>query len=131
MDGYQANAELERRKVHDWAGGSRPQVYFSIEKLARLGPACACESEFPPRILNVASSRRRSKAARPCQMPWNVRSGLHTQRGRPPFLTGIALPWQARPRVFRQQIERFRGELHRLRRLKRELPRRAAAEHTA
>jgi hypothetical protein len=27
-------------------------------------------------------------------------------------------------------IERFRGELHRLRRLKRELPRRAAAEHT-
>jgi DNA-binding PadR family transcriptional regulator len=37
MDGYQANAELERRKVHDWAGGSRPQVYYSIEKLARSG----------------------------------------------------------------------------------------------
>ncbi|MFI5107117.1 MAG: hypothetical protein ACHP79_19505, partial [Terriglobales bacterium] len=37
MHGYQANLELERRQVEDWAGISRPQVYYSLEKLARLG----------------------------------------------------------------------------------------------
>ena len=37
MHGYQANLELERRQVQDWAGVSRPQVYYSLEKLARLG----------------------------------------------------------------------------------------------
>ncbi|HEY2236828.1 MAG TPA: hypothetical protein VGK01_25385, partial [Candidatus Angelobacter sp.] len=36
MHGYQANLELERRQVQDWAGVSRPQVYYSLEKLARL-----------------------------------------------------------------------------------------------
>src|SRR3977135_1869507 len=37
MHGYQANAELERREIRDWAGVSRPQVYYSLHKLARLG----------------------------------------------------------------------------------------------
>src|SRR5271156_2366274 len=37
LHGYEANAELERREVRDWAGISRPQVYYSIEKLAQLG----------------------------------------------------------------------------------------------
>src|SRR5271168_2430286 len=37
MHGYQANAELERRQIRDWAGVSRPQVYYSLDKLARLG----------------------------------------------------------------------------------------------
>ena len=37
MHGYQANLELERRQVRDWAGVSRPQVYYSLEKLAQSG----------------------------------------------------------------------------------------------
>ena len=37
MHGYQANLELERREVRDWAGISRPQVYYSLEKLADRG----------------------------------------------------------------------------------------------
>src|SRR5213082_2090234 len=37
MHGYQANAELERRQIRDWASVSRPQVYYSLEKLERLG----------------------------------------------------------------------------------------------
>src|SRR5580700_8744703 len=36
MHGYEANALLEFRKVRDWAGVSRPQVYYSLDKLARL-----------------------------------------------------------------------------------------------
>ena len=35
MHGYQANLELERRQVRDWAGISRPQVYYSLEKMER------------------------------------------------------------------------------------------------
>src|SRR2546421_10904131 len=35
MHGYQANLELERREIRDWANVSRPQVYYSLEKLAR------------------------------------------------------------------------------------------------
>jgi DNA-binding PadR family transcriptional regulator len=34
VTGYQANLELERRNIHDWAGISRPQVYYSLGKLA-------------------------------------------------------------------------------------------------
>src|SRR5438874_10835239 len=37
MHGYQANAELERREIRDWAAISRRQVYYSLEKLARTG----------------------------------------------------------------------------------------------
>src|ERR1700675_2804713 len=35
MHGYEANSLLEFRKVRDWAGVSRPQVYYSLDKLAR------------------------------------------------------------------------------------------------
>ena len=37
MHGYELNQELERREVRDWAGISRPQVYYSLKKLARSG----------------------------------------------------------------------------------------------
>src|ERR1700687_1719675 len=37
MHGYEANLELERRNVRDWTGISRPQVYYSLEKLGTLG----------------------------------------------------------------------------------------------
>src|SRR6266566_5132184 len=37
MHGHQANLELERREIRDWAPISRPQVYYSLEKLARAG----------------------------------------------------------------------------------------------
>ena len=37
MHGYEANLELERREIRDWAGISRPQVYYSLDKLQSLG----------------------------------------------------------------------------------------------
>lgn len=36
MHGYDINQELERRDVQDWAGVSRPQVYYSLKKLKSL-----------------------------------------------------------------------------------------------
>src|SRR5713101_5408465 len=44
MHGYQANLELERREIRDWANLSRPQVYYSLEKLARAGFIRAAET---------------------------------------------------------------------------------------
>src|SRR6058998_3482220 len=45
MHGYQANLELERREIRDWAGISRPQVYYSLEKLARAGMIRTLETD--------------------------------------------------------------------------------------
>src|SRR4029077_6121368 len=61
MHGYQANAELVRREVQDWAGISRPQVYYSLEKLARLGmlrtAADKREAEGPERQVYGVTAR--------------------------------------------------------------------------
>ena len=168
LHGYLANVELERREVRDWAGISRPQVYYSIEKLAQLGLVRVSKSESatagPERRVFQTTAKGRAVLADALE-----REEWATHRERPPFLTWIALSWQARPGVFRRQIERrqrflqnelareeatlrsikkevghqfheavwmvslmieqCRGELRWLRKLERELPRRAAAKH--
>ena len=49
MHGYQANLELVRREVQDWAGISRPQVYYSLENLrARVWFALQRMPHRPP-----------------------------------------------------------------------------------
>ena len=35
MHGYEVNVELERRQARDWVAISRPQIYYSLAKLAR------------------------------------------------------------------------------------------------
>ena len=50
MHGYQANLELERREIRDWANLSRPQVYYSLEKLAREGMIQATQSGDLPDV---------------------------------------------------------------------------------
>lgn len=111
MHGYQANLELERREVRDWAGISRPQVYYSLEKLERLGFLRAARDREPAAgpdrsVFAVTASGRSALAgALECE-DWT------TQRERPPFLTWIALSWLARPGVFEKQIQRRREFLN-------------------
>jgi DNA-binding PadR family transcriptional regulator len=107
MHGYEANQELERRQVRDWAGISRPQVYYSLEKLARLGLIRDVENEEPQagperRVLVTAAKGRAALADALEREDWTI------QRERPPFLTWMALSWQARPGVFQRQLERRR-----------------------
>jgi DNA-binding PadR family transcriptional regulator len=110
MHGYQANLELERRQVQDWAGISRPQVYYSLEKLARLqfirqaGDQEAAQG--PERRVYSATARGREALASALE-----REDWATQRERPPFLTWMALSWQARAGVARRQISRRRNFL--------------------
>jgi len=105
MHGYEANLELERRQVRDWAGISRPQVYYSLEKLRGQGLIRAAESEDraagPERSVFVTSAKGRTALAGALE-----REEWATQRERPPFLTWIALSWQARPGIFEQQVRR-------------------------
>ena len=168
MHGYQANLELERREIRDWAGISRPQVYYSLEKLARVGMIHASETDEPvagPERSTFATTAKGSVALADAL----EREEWATQRERPPFQTWLALSWLARPGVVQKQIERrrkfllreiareketlhsilaevghayheaawmvsfaleqFRLELRWLRRLKRELARRAQARN--
>jgi DNA-binding PadR family transcriptional regulator len=105
MHGYQTNRELERRDVRDWAGVSRPQVYYSLGKLARLGLIRAQRngeaSAGPERQVFSTSTRGRAALTRALE-----REDWTLQRERPPFLTWMALSWQARPAVFRRQLGR-------------------------
>jgi DNA-binding PadR family transcriptional regulator len=112
MHGYQANLELERRQVQDWAGISRPQVYYSLEKLERLGlirEAGGREPALGPerRVFATTQKGRDALAAALERENWT------TQRERPPFLTWMALSWQARPAVVRRQLIRRRQFLER------------------
>lgn len=110
MHGYQANLELERRQVRDWAGISRPQVYYSLEKLWRSGLIRNANSSEPAagpeRSVFATSAAGRSALADALE-----REDWTSQRERPPFLTWIALSWQARPGVFERQMGRRREYL--------------------
>ena len=107
MHGYQANAELERREVRDWAGISRPQVYYSLEKLDRLGLIRSASDDIPAagpeRTVFATTAKGRNELASALE-----REDWTNQRERPPFLTWIALSWQAPPGIFREQIRRRR-----------------------
>ncbi len=165
MHGYVANLELERRCIRDWVAISRPQVYYSLEKLAAAGLIRAIHSaepaSGPERTVFETTAKGRTATADALE-----RDDWTAQRERPAFSTWIALSWLARPGVFRKQlrrrqeflegelareeetlrsireevghpyheavwmvtlmIEQFRTELKWLRKLRRELPRRAA-----
>jgi DNA-binding PadR family transcriptional regulator len=112
MHGYQADLELERREVRDWAAISKPQVYYSLEKLARLGLIREAESDDviagPERQVYATTPRGRSALAAALE-----RDTWTTQRERPLFLTWMALSSQARPGVFARQLRRRAAFLRR------------------
>src|SRR5262249_60221208 len=97
--------ELQRRNVRDWAAISRPQIYYSLEKLASTGLIRAGESEDPAagpdrRVFETTAKGRHALGDALEREDWT------TQRDRPPFLTWVALSWQARSGVFKKQLAR-------------------------
>lgn len=112
MHGYQANSELARREIDDWAGISRPQVYYSLQKLARMGflrqAANRKQAEGPERQVFAVTRAGLSVLADALQ-----RENWTSRRERPPFLTWMALSWQARKGVFELQLRRRREFLRR------------------
>ena len=103
MHGYDANLQLERRNVREWAGVSKPQVYYSLEKLARLQMIRPVEGRDPALgpDRRVFSTTARGRAALADSLE---RGDWTSQLDRPAFLTWLALSWQARPGVFLKQV---------------------------
>jgi DNA-binding PadR family transcriptional regulator len=105
MHGYEVVAELERRQIHDWANVSRPQVYYSLDKLERLGllrPGADEEPAAGPerRVLATTAAGRARLADALEREDWT------TQRERPAFLTWMALSWLTKPGVFERHLRR-------------------------
>jgi DNA-binding PadR family transcriptional regulator len=107
MHGYEANLELERRCIRDWAAISRPQVYYSLEKLAAAGLIREAQNSEPASgpertVFQTTASGRTATA--------DALEGEHwtTHRDHPAFPTWIALSWLARPGVFQKQLRRRR-----------------------
>lgn len=111
MHGYQANRELERRQIRDWAAVSKPQVYYSLEKLARAGLLRSLETD-DPKAGPERSTFETTEKGREALADALEREEWTTQRDRPAFLTWLALSWQARPGVFRKQLRKRRKFLH-------------------
>src|SRR5580658_9610997 len=102
MHGYEANALLEFRKVRDWAGVSRPQVYYSLDKLARRELVRSVRSEAdtggPERNVYETTALGRTALADALE-----RGDWTDRNGHPAFLTWLALSSQCRPGIFLKQ----------------------------
>ncbi len=110
MHGYETNTTLEDRKIRDWAAVSRPQVYYSLDKLTRLGlirvTEDASSSAGPERRVFQTTEEGRQRLADALESPHWTNARVHE-----PFQTWLALSWQARPRAFAQQLKRRRKHL--------------------
>ena len=107
MHGYELWAELERRQVDKWASISKPQVYYSLRKLADAGhitPAQGDDQSLGPerRVFKPSESGRRLLSDSLARAQWA------TQRPPDPFATWLVLAWQARPRDIAAQLARRR-----------------------
>jgi DNA-binding PadR family transcriptional regulator len=103
MHGYEVNATLEDRKIRDWAPVSRPQIYYSLEKLTKLRLIRVASQDSPAtgperRVLKTTALGRERLADALETKKWV------NQRVHQPFLIWLALSWQARARIFRKQL---------------------------
>jgi len=103
MHGYEVNATLEDRSIRDWAPVSRPQIYYSLDKLTKLRLIRITSHDSPTagperRVLQTTALGRERLADALEAKKW-----IH-QKVHDPFLIWLALSWQARPRIFRKQL---------------------------
>lgn len=125
--GYDLNAELERRDVRDWAGISRPQVYYSLKKAHAAGWV-GLQAESEPSLGPERQVYWLTSAGRRALQTALEADDWATRRPAPPFVTWLALSAHARPeaaaaivatrRTFLEvEIARERATLAALRRL--------------
>jgi DNA-binding PadR family transcriptional regulator len=112
MHGYAVTAELEDREVRDWAGISRPQVYYSLKKLAEqgfietTGDAGDDVGGGPERRVYQPTAKGRAALGDALE-----REDWAEQRPPPPFLTWMALVGHAREGALARQVARRRAFL--------------------
>jgi len=104
MHGYEVNATLEDRNIREWAPVSRPQIYYSLDKLTRLKLIRVTETDSPSagperRVMQTTALGREQLADALEAKHW-VAQTVHQ-----PFLIWLALSWQARTKTFRKQLD--------------------------
>jgi len=105
MHGYEINTTLEERNIREWAPVSRPQIYYSLEKLSGLGLLRDVKDKG-----TAAGPERRvvgtTKEGRECLADALEAEHWVNDRVYQPFLIWLALSWQARGRTFNDQLSR-------------------------
>jgi len=104
MHGYEVNATLEDRKIREWAPVSRPQIYYSLDKLTKLKLIRVSETDSPSagperRVMQTTALGREQLADALEAKHWVA------QTAHQPFLIWLALSWQARTKTFRKQLD--------------------------
>jgi DNA-binding PadR family transcriptional regulator len=116
MYGYEVLQELAHREVQDWAEVSRPQVYYSLRKLAERGVLTIIDAEHAPttpargpdrRTYRVTASGRRAYAKALTRAEWT------TERRPTAFRTWLVLAVHAPTSVLEAQVARRRAFLER------------------
>lgn len=107
MHGYEVVTELERREVKDWAGISRPQVYYSLQKLATnefIREVADKKAAGGPerRVYTPTSAGKKAMSAALAREEWT------TERPPLPFVTWACLSLHVSSDVAKTQIERRR-----------------------
>ena len=107
MHGYDVNVTLEERKIREWAPVSRPQIYYSLEKLAGLGLIRSARDNGPAagperHVFETTTKGRDHLAESLEERHWVEDHGYQ------PFAIWLALSWQARTGTFRKQLENRR-----------------------
>jgi DNA-binding PadR family transcriptional regulator len=110
MHGYHINEVLEARNIRDWAAVSRPQIYYSLDKLTREGLVGRSRDAGPApgperRVYHTTQLGLRRLSDALGSEDWT------RDRTRPAFLTWLALSWQAPHGCFEQQLQRRRAFL--------------------
>jgi len=105
MHGYELVKKLDQSDFEDWAPISRPQIYYSLGKLANAGylvPSEDCSAaKGPKRVVYKASA----KALAAMRESLNDLKWVE-QRPPPPFLTWMALALHAEVATIEKQIKR-------------------------
>jgi DNA-binding PadR family transcriptional regulator len=107
MHGYQIICELKERQVEDWAGVSKPQVYYSLKKLEASG-LIRGETEKDPstgperRIYSLMKGARAALATALDSDRWAI------SRPVPPFNTWVMLSTYAKESSISRIIEQRR-----------------------
>jgi len=104
MHGYQIIISLRERQVKDWAGVSKPQVYYSLKKLEDLGLICGGNDEnfsLGPerRIFSITPEARSALADALTSEKWAE------SRTVPPFSTWAMLSMYADEQTVKHILE--------------------------
>src|SRR5436305_474266 len=112
MHGYEVNLTLETRNIREWAPVSRPQIYYSLEKLLRLAliqtSSDASPAAGPERRVFETTADGRRRLAEALDRPHWIEERVYQ-----PFLIWLALSWQAGGGTFAKQLAKRQKFLER------------------